>query len=69
MMNKYHPFNGLKTLVHVEYWKPIVENRIVPPPRNVSIDPCSICDSPPPPIQAVLVFHCFNIETIFSIVC
>ena len=41
---KYNPFNGLKTLVHVEYWKPIVESHIIPPPRLVSLDPCGICD-------------------------
>ncbi len=41
--NKYHPFNSLKSLTHVEYWKPILSRRI-PPPRLVSIDPCGFCD-------------------------
>lgn len=44
MNTKYHPFNGSKALVHTEYWKPIIEDGIVPPPRFISIDPCGVCD-------------------------
>jgi Predicted Fe-S oxidoreductases len=40
----YHAFNGLKALVHVEYWKQIIDKKIVPPPRFVSIDPCAVCN-------------------------
>lgn len=42
-LTKYHPFNGMKALVHVEYWSSIKDG-IIPPPRFVSIDPCGVCD-------------------------
>jgi len=41
--DKYNPFNSLKALVHVEYWKPIIKG-LIPSPRFVSIDPCSYCN-------------------------
>ena len=44
MKHIYHAFNGLKALVHVEYWKQIIDEKKVPPPRFVSIDPCAICN-------------------------
>jgi MoaA/NifB/PqqE/SkfB family radical SAM enzyme len=42
--DKYNPFNSLKALVHVEYWKQIIDNGVIPPPRFVSLDPCGTCN-------------------------
>jgi len=42
--DKYNPFNSMKALVHTEYWKQIIDDNIIPPPRFVSIDPCGICN-------------------------
>lgn len=42
-IDKYNPFNSLKVLAHVEYWKPIKEGKI-PEPIFVSIDPSGNCN-------------------------
>lgn len=42
--NKYNSFNGLKALVHVNYWKSIIENKQIPPPLLLSVDPCGVCN-------------------------
>lgn len=42
-IDKYNPFNSLKVLAHVEYWKPIKDG-IIPPPIFVSIDPSGNCN-------------------------
>ena len=55
--DKYNPFNSAKTLIHVEYWKPIVETHTVPPPRFVSIDPCSFCDYACPFCNSSIEIH------------
>lgn len=58
--NKYNAFNSLKALVHVEYWKPIVNEKIIPFPRFVSIDPCSVCNFKCPHCNANEALSQFN---------
>lgn len=41
--SKYNPFNSMKAMKHVNYWRCIKEG-IVPPPIHVSIDPCGACN-------------------------
>jgi len=42
-IDKYNPFNSLKALSHVEYWRQI-KNGVIPPPRFISIDPSGVCN-------------------------
>jgi MoaA/NifB/PqqE/SkfB family radical SAM enzyme len=42
--SKWNSFNGAKALVHVPYWKPIIEEDRIPFPLFVSIDPCGVCN-------------------------
>jgi wyosine [tRNA(Phe)-imidazoG37] synthetase (radical SAM superfamily) len=42
-INKYNPFNSIKALAHVEYWKSI-KHGVYPPPIFVSIDPSGKCN-------------------------
>jgi MoaA/NifB/PqqE/SkfB family radical SAM enzyme len=55
--DKYNPFNSLKALVHVEYWKKIIEEGVIPPPRFVSIDPCGVCNFKCPHCNANEILH------------
>lgn len=40
--NRWNSFNPIKSLVHVNYWRPIFDGNI-PPPLTVSVDPCGRC--------------------------
>ena len=42
--SKYNSFNGMKALIHVPYWKEIIEKGTIPPPIFMSIDPCGVCN-------------------------
>jgi MoaA/NifB/PqqE/SkfB family radical SAM enzyme len=42
--DKYNSFNPWKALVHLQYWKPIIDAHRVPPPLFVSVDPCGACN-------------------------
>ena len=39
----YNPFNSMKLLAWVNYWRPILDGR-VPPPVTVSVDPTNRCN-------------------------
>ncbi len=40
---RYNPFNSLKNLAHVPYWRQIAHGT-APPPIQVSVDPCRACN-------------------------
>jgi len=42
--NKWNPFNSFKLLGHVDRWKKIERNGIIPPPVLITVDPCNICN-------------------------